>query len=176
MTKSHRIVYFLKPLLFRLVDEDTLNSFGRNRIDLMLEGLERTTIITDVRSTDVCNSFISLAQSKHKSPLSVAENSRIDKYTAKLVSLNAETHTHYDLCPFVFSVHGMLGPPALSLLDDFVEIVKLHTGRFFDKIFWQNRIVFSTVKAVVPLLSSALLSLCRFYEGKTSSQLFLADL
>ncbi|KAL0215680.1 hypothetical protein P9112_007864 [Eukaryota sp. TZLM1-RC] len=44
MSKSHRIVSYLKPLLSRLVDEDTLNSFGRNRGDLMLEGLEGTTI------------------------------------------------------------------------------------------------------------------------------------
>ncbi|KAL0224440.1 hypothetical protein P9112_003830 [Eukaryota sp. TZLM1-RC] len=34
-------------------------------------------------------------------------------------------------------------------------------------MFWRNRIVFSIFKGVVPLLSSALLSLGRFYEGKT---------
>ncbi|KAL0218641.1 hypothetical protein P9112_004294 [Eukaryota sp. TZLM1-RC] len=139
----------------------------------MLEGLDGTTIITDPRSTDVCNnSFIPLAQSKHKNPLSVAENSKIDKYRAKLASLNAESHTHYVLCPFAFSLHRTLGPLALSLLDDYVEIVKQRTGRIFDKTFWQNRIVFSIVKGVVSLLSSALLFFGRFYEGKTSSQFF----
>ncbi|KAL0208848.1 hypothetical protein P9112_011435 [Eukaryota sp. TZLM1-RC] len=81
MSKSNRIVSYLAPLLSRLVDVDTLNSFGRNRGDLMLESLEGTTIITDVRSTDVCNNcFIPLAQSKHKNPLSVAENSKINKF------------------------------------------------------------------------------------------------
>ncbi|KAL0223542.1 hypothetical protein P9112_002932 [Eukaryota sp. TZLM1-RC] len=177
MSVSHKIVSYLELLLSRLVDEDTLNSFGRNRGDLMLEGLDGTTIITDVRSTDVCNnSFKSLAQSNQKNPLNVAENSKIDKYEAKLVSLNAESHTHYVLCPFAFSLPGTLGPLALSFLDDFVEIVKKRTGKFFDKTFWQNRIVFSNFKGVVPLFSSALLSLGRFYEGKTSSQFLLADL
>ncbi|KAL0204798.1 hypothetical protein P9112_000105 [Eukaryota sp. TZLM1-RC] len=70
MSKPHTIVCYLEPLLSRSVDEDTLNSFGRNRDDLMLEGLEGTTIITDVRSTDVCNdSFIPMAQSKCKDSL-----------------------------------------------------------------------------------------------------------
>ncbi|KAL0220043.1 hypothetical protein P9112_005696 [Eukaryota sp. TZLM1-RC] len=177
MSQSHRIVSCLERLLSRLVDEDTLNSFGRNSGDLMLEGLEGPTIITDVRSTDVCNnSFIPLAQSKHKNRPSVDENSKIDKYKAKLLSLNAESYTHYVLCPFAFSLHGTLGPLALSFLDDFVEIVKQPTGRIFDKMFWQNRIVFSIFKGVVPLLSSALFSLGRFCEEKTFSRFFLADL
>ncbi|KAL0223721.1 hypothetical protein P9112_003111 [Eukaryota sp. TZLM1-RC] len=177
MSKSHKIVSYLESLLSSLVDEDTLNSFGRNRGDLMLEGLDGTTIITDVSSTDVGNnSFIPLAQSKHKNPLCVAENSKIDKYKARLVSLNAESHTHHVLCPFAFSSHGTLGPLALSFLDDFVQIVKQRTGRIFDKTFWQNRIVFSILKGVVSLLSSALLSLGRFYEGKTSSQFLLTAL
>ncbi|KAL0209786.1 hypothetical protein P9112_009870 [Eukaryota sp. TZLM1-RC] len=74
MSNSHIIASYLEPLLFRLVDEDTLNSFGRNRFDLMLKGLESTIIITDLRSTDVCNdSFIPMAQSKYRDPLTVSE-------------------------------------------------------------------------------------------------------
>ncbi|KAL0206220.1 hypothetical protein P9112_001527 [Eukaryota sp. TZLM1-RC] len=85
MSQSHRIVCYLEPLLPSLVDEDTLNSFGRNRGDLMLEDLEGTTIITDVRSTDVCNnSFIPMAQSKYRDPLTVFEKAKIDKHKAKL--------------------------------------------------------------------------------------------
>ncbi|KAL0223323.1 hypothetical protein P9112_002713 [Eukaryota sp. TZLM1-RC] len=109
MSKSHRIVSYLEPLLSRLVDEDSLNSFGRNRGDLMLEGLEGITIITDVGSTDVCNDyFIPMAQSKNRNPLTVSEKAKIDKYKAKLLSLNAESHTHYVLCPFAVSLHGTL--------------------------------------------------------------------
>ncbi|KAL0205185.1 hypothetical protein P9112_000492 [Eukaryota sp. TZLM1-RC] len=134
MSKSHRIVSYLGPLLSRLVDEDTLNSFGRNRGHLMLEGLEGITIITDVTSTDVCNdSFIPMAQLKYRDPLTVSEKAKIDKYKAKLLSLNAESHTHYVLCPFAVSLHGTLEPLALSFLDDFVEIVKQRTGRVFGK-------------------------------------------
>ncbi|KAL0223671.1 hypothetical protein P9112_003061 [Eukaryota sp. TZLM1-RC] len=122
MSKSHKIVSYLEPLLSRLVDEDILNSFGRNRGDLMLERLVGTTIINDVTSTDVCNnSSIPLGQSKHKNMLSVPENSKIDKYKANLRSLNAETHTHYFLCSVAFSPHGFLGAIAFSFLDDFME-------------------------------------------------------
>ncbi|KAL0214705.1 hypothetical protein P9112_006889 [Eukaryota sp. TZLM1-RC] len=143
----------------------------------MLEPLKGTIIITDVRSTDMCyNSFIPLAHSKSKNLLSVVENTKIAKYKAKLLSLNAELHTHYVLCPFVFSLHGTLGPHVLFFLDDFVKIVKQRTGRIFNKTFWQNRIVFCIFKSAVPLLSSAFLSLGRFYEGKASSRFFLADL
>ncbi|KAL0225638.1 hypothetical protein P9112_012962 [Eukaryota sp. TZLM1-RC] len=104
MSKSHRIVSYLEPLLSRLVDEDTFR-------------LEGTTIITDVRSTDVCNdSFIPMAQSKYRDPLTVSEKAKIDKYKAKLLSLNADSHTHYVLCPFAVSLHGTLGPLALLCL------------------------------------------------------------
>ncbi|KAL0223169.1 hypothetical protein P9112_002559 [Eukaryota sp. TZLM1-RC] len=83
MSKSHKIVSYLETLLSHLVDEDTLNYFGRNRGDLMLGGLEGTIIITDVRSTDLFNvSFIPMAQSKYKDPLSVSEKAKIDKYKA----------------------------------------------------------------------------------------------
>ncbi|KAL0216167.1 hypothetical protein P9112_008351 [Eukaryota sp. TZLM1-RC] len=177
MSKSHRIVFNLESLLSRLVDEDTLNSFGRNRGDLMLEVLEGTTIITDVRSTDVGNdAFIPMARSKYRDPLTVSEKAKIDKYKAKLLSLNAESHTHYVLCPLAVSPHGTLGPLALFFLDDFVEIVKQRTGKVFGKCLWQNSIVSSIFKGVVPLSSSALLSLGRVYERKTSSPFFLADL
>ncbi|KAL0213721.1 hypothetical protein P9112_005905 [Eukaryota sp. TZLM1-RC] len=166
----------LEPLLSRLVDEDTLNSFGRNRGDLMHEGLHGTTMITDVRSTDMCKStFIPLAQLKHKNPLSVAENTKIDKYKAKLVSLSAESQTHYVFCPFAFSLHGTLRRPCLSFLDDFGEIVKQRMERIFDKIFVADRIAFSIFKGVVPLLSSALLSRGRFYEARTFNQFLLDD-
>ncbi|KAL0218677.1 hypothetical protein P9112_004330 [Eukaryota sp. TZLM1-RC] len=148
MSKSYTIVFFLEPLLSRLVDEDTLNSFGRNRDDLMFEGLEGTTIITDVESTVVCNNpVIPLAQSKHKNPLSVAQNSEIDKYKAKLL-LNAESHTHYVLCTFAFSLHGALIPLALSFLDDFVEIVKQRTKRIFDKTFYRTELYFQFSKVL----------------------------
>ncbi|KAL0214621.1 hypothetical protein P9112_006805 [Eukaryota sp. TZLM1-RC] len=141
MSKSHRIVSYLEPLLSHLVDEGTLNSFGRNRGDLTFQRLEGTTSITHVRSTDMCNNFfLPLAQSKYKNPLSVAENTAL--INIKLLSLNAESHSHYVLCPFAFSLHGTLGPLALFFLDDFLKIVKQRTGRIFHKMFWPNRIVF----------------------------------
>ncbi|KAL0219250.1 hypothetical protein P9112_004903 [Eukaryota sp. TZLM1-RC] len=79
-SKSLKIVSYLKALLSCLVDENTLNSCGRNRGDLLLGGLQGTTMITNVRPTDLWNiSFIPLTQSKHKNPLSVAKNIKIDK-------------------------------------------------------------------------------------------------
>ncbi|KAL0214798.1 hypothetical protein P9112_006982 [Eukaryota sp. TZLM1-RC] len=131
-SNSHRIISYIAPALSRLNGEDTLNLFGRNRGDLTFEDLEGTTIITDVITIDVCNdSLIPMAQLKYKGFLFVSNKAKNDKYKAKLLSLNAESHTHYVLCPFAVSFHGSLRPLAFS----FVEIVKQRTGRFF----WQKQ-------------------------------------
>ncbi|KAL0226822.1 hypothetical protein P9112_014146 [Eukaryota sp. TZLM1-RC] len=135
----------------------------------MLEGLESTTIITDVRSTEVCNdSFIPMAQSKYRDPLTVSEKAKIDKHKAKLLSLNAESHTHYVLCPFAVSLHGTLGPFALSFLDDFVEIVKQRTGRIFGKteLYFQfSKVLFPYYFQLCYLLDTFIKEKSRVYSS-----------
>ncbi|KAL0216274.1 hypothetical protein P9112_008458 [Eukaryota sp. TZLM1-RC] len=75
----------------------------------------------------------------------------------------------YNLYPFVFSLFGSLAPTALRFLDDFEMIVKRRTGRNFNRLFWQNRIVFSIFKGMLKMVSDALLSLGSHYERVASS-------
>ncbi|KAL0224338.1 hypothetical protein P9112_003728 [Eukaryota sp. TZLM1-RC] len=57
-------------------------------------------------------------------------------------SVNENSHPQYNLCPFVFSLLGSLGKAAMAFLEDFVVVVKERTGRIFNRVYWQNRIVF----------------------------------
>ncbi|KAL0213432.1 hypothetical protein RCL1_007058 [Eukaryota sp. TZLM3-RCL] len=167
MAKSYRIESFLEPVLSKLVDVIEKSTFGGSRGDLLVPGIDGSTIIIDVRSSDVCNDVnLKLANSNLSDPLSEAENQKFAKYLTKINCLNSLSHTNYLLCPFVFSLFGSLGKVALSFLHDFAEIVEKRTGRIFDVRFWTNRIVFAIFKGMVSLVSNSHLSLGKYYEER----------
>ncbi|KAL0210788.1 hypothetical protein P9112_009086 [Eukaryota sp. TZLM1-RC] len=175
MFKVYKIESVVEPLLSNLADESDRNSFGDNRGDVLVPGLEGSMIIIDVRSTDVSNSSNEKLAQSYNSPLRRVEEAKIIKYTEKINNLNSNSHTHYILCPFAFSLFGTLGKTALSFLDDFSSIVKNRTGRIFDRTFWQNRIVFSIFKGMHSLVSSWLLSLEKFYEENAVRKFSIVD-
>ncbi|KAL0210841.1 hypothetical protein P9112_009139 [Eukaryota sp. TZLM1-RC] len=173
--KCYKIESFLEPLLSNLADESDRNSFGDNRGDVLVPGLDGSMIIIDVRSTDVSNSSNEKLAQSYNSPLRRAEETKIIKYTEKINNLNSNSHAQYILCPFAFSLFGTLGKAALSFLDDFSSIVNNGTGRIFDRTFWQNRIVFSIFKGMYSLVSSSLLSLGKFYEERAVGKFSIVD-
>ncbi|KAL0227232.1 hypothetical protein P9112_014556 [Eukaryota sp. TZLM1-RC] len=77
MWKSHRIKFFLEPLMSNLFDtEDDFHK--NNRGNVKLPGLDGSFILLDVRSVDPCNaSNERLASSEIHNPLSNAENFKI---------------------------------------------------------------------------------------------------
>ncbi|KAL0226425.1 hypothetical protein P9112_013749 [Eukaryota sp. TZLM1-RC] len=75
------------------------------------------------------------------------------------------SHVQYNLCPFVFFLLGSLGNAAMVFLEDFVVVVKERTGRIFNRVYWQNRIVFSIFKGMVKLISDSLSSFVKFSES-----------
>ncbi|KAL0206132.1 hypothetical protein P9112_001439 [Eukaryota sp. TZLM1-RC] len=168
MCKSHRIESFLEPLLSNLFDAE--NDFHKNnRGDVILPGLDGSFILLDVMSVDPCNaSNERLVNSEIHNPLSNAENFKFKKYNEPLSKLASLQHAKYNLYPFVFSLFGSLAPTALRFLDDFEMIVKRRTGRNFNRLFWQNRIVFSIFKGMLKMVSDALLSLGSHYERVAS--------
>ncbi|KAL0216244.1 hypothetical protein P9112_008428 [Eukaryota sp. TZLM1-RC] len=109
-------------------------------------------------------------------PLSNAENFKFKKYNEPLSKLASLQHAKYNLYPFVFSLFGSLAPTALRFLDDFEMIVKRRTGRNFNRLFWQNRIVFSIFKGMLKMVSDALLSLGSHYERVASSVFVLGEM
>ncbi|KAL0205683.1 hypothetical protein P9112_000990 [Eukaryota sp. TZLM1-RC] len=176
MCKSHRIESFLEPLLSNLFDaEDDFHK--NNRGDVILPGLDGSFILLDVMSVDPCNaSNERLVNSEIHNPLSNAENFKFKKYNEPLSKLASLQHAKYNLYPFVFSLFGSLAPTALRFLDDFEMIVKRRTGRNFNRLFWQNRIVFSIFKGMLKMVSDALLSLGSHYERVASSVFVLGEM
>ncbi|KAL0226557.1 hypothetical protein P9112_013881 [Eukaryota sp. TZLM1-RC] len=123
-------------------------------------------------SVDPCNaSNERLVNSEIHNPLSNTENFKIKQYNKPLSKLSSHQHAKCNLYPFVFSLFGSLAPTAICFLADFELIVKRRTNRNFNRLFWQNRIVFSIFKGMLKVVSDALLSLGSHYE-RVASRLF----
>ncbi|KAL0204792.1 hypothetical protein P9112_000099 [Eukaryota sp. TZLM1-RC] len=177
MCKSYRIEFFLEPLLSNLFHDDDDDFHKNNRGDVILPGLDGTFILVDVKSVDPCNvSNERLANSEIHNPLSNAENLKIKKYNELLYKLSTQKHAKYNLYPFVFFLFGSLAPTAIRFLEDFEMIVKRKTNRNFNRIFWQNRIVFFAFKGMLKMVSDAMLSLGSHYQRVTSSCFVLGEI
>ncbi|KAL0214106.1 hypothetical protein P9112_006290 [Eukaryota sp. TZLM1-RC] len=174
MCKSYRVDSFLEPLLSKLILDDpnidstryNRASMGLTRGDLVVPGLNGSFTILDAMSIDPCNSsnehFIN---SDVNNPLLAGEKYKIAKYAKPISSVNENSHAQYNLCPFVFSLLGSLGKAAMAFLEDFVVVVKERTGRIFNRVYWQNRLVFSIFKGMVTLISDSLSSFGKFSES-----------
>ncbi|KAL0206405.1 hypothetical protein P9112_001712 [Eukaryota sp. TZLM1-RC] len=55
-----------------------------------------------------------------------------------------------------------LDKAVMAFLEDFKVDVKERTGRIFNRVYWQNRIVFSIFKGMVKLISDSLSSFGKF--------------
>ncbi|KAL0225810.1 hypothetical protein P9112_013134 [Eukaryota sp. TZLM1-RC] len=164
MCKSHRIESFLEPLLSNLYDtEDDFHN--NNRGDVIIPGLDGSFTLLDVMSVDRCNvSNERLANSEIHYPRSNAENFKIKKYNEPLSQLSSQQHAKFNLYPFLFSLFGSLASTAIRFSADFEIIVKRKTNRNFNRLFCQNRIVFSIFKGMLKMVSDGLLSLGSHYE------------
>ncbi|KAL0215155.1 hypothetical protein P9112_007339 [Eukaryota sp. TZLM1-RC] len=128
-------------------------------------------------SVDACNvSSERLANSENHNPLSNAENFKIKKYNEPLSKLSSQQHAKYNLYPFVVSLFGSLAPTAIRFLADFEMIVKRRTNRNFNRLFWQNRIVYSIFKGMLKMVSDVLLSLESHYERVAYSCFVLREM
>ncbi|KAL0207932.1 hypothetical protein P9112_010519 [Eukaryota sp. TZLM1-RC] len=166
MCRSYRVYSFSEPLFAKLIldnpntDSTHYNraSMGLTRGDLVVPGLNCSFTILDEMSIDPCNSSDEhLINSDVNNPLLAGEKYKIAKYAKPISSINENSHAQYNLCPFVFSLLGSLGEAAMAFLEDFVVVVKERTGRIFNLVYWQNRIVFSIFKGMVKLISDSLL-------------------
>ncbi|KAL0206081.1 hypothetical protein P9112_001388 [Eukaryota sp. TZLM1-RC] len=174
MCKSYRVDSFLEPLLSKLILDDpnidstryNRASMGLTRGDLVVPGLNGSFTILDAMSIDPCNSSNEhLINSDVNNPLLAGEKYKIAKYAKPISSINENSHAQYNLCPFVFSLLGSLDKAAMAFLENFVVVVKERTGRIFNRVYWQNRIVFSIFKGMVKLISDSLSSFGKFSES-----------
>ncbi|KAL0223669.1 hypothetical protein P9112_003059 [Eukaryota sp. TZLM1-RC] len=176
MCKSHRIESFLEPLWSNLFDaEDDFHK--NNRGDVILPGVDGSFILMDVMSVDPCNAANErLANYGIHNPLSNAENFKTKTYNEPLSKLTSQQHAKYNLYPFVFSLFGSPAPTVIRFLADFEMIVKRKTKKNFNRLIWQNRIMFSMFKGMLKMVSDALLSLESHYERVASSCRVLGEM
>ncbi|KAL0208928.1 hypothetical protein P9112_011515 [Eukaryota sp. TZLM1-RC] len=153
-----------------------LASMGLTRGDLVVPGLNGSFTILDAMSIDPCNSSNEhLINSEVNNPLLAGEKYKIAKYAKLISSVNENSHTQYNLCPFVFSLLESLGKAAMAFLEDFVVVVKERTGRIFNRVYWQNRIVFSIFKGMVKLISDSLSPFGKFCESLAINRCDVGD-
>ncbi|KAL0206830.1 hypothetical protein P9112_012541 [Eukaryota sp. TZLM1-RC] len=125
--------------------------------DLVVPGLNGCFTFLDTMSINPCNSSNEhLINSDVNNPLFVGQKYKIAKFAKFISSVNENSHAQNNLCPFVLSLLGSLGKAAMAFLDDFVVVAKERTGRNFNRVYWQNRIVFSIFKGMVKLISDSL--------------------
>ncbi|KAL0226936.1 hypothetical protein P9112_014260 [Eukaryota sp. TZLM1-RC] len=174
MCNSYRVDSFLEPLLSKLIlDDPNIDSkrynrafMGLTRGDLVVPGTNGSFTILDAMSTHPCNSSNEhVINSDVNNPLFAGEKNKVAKYAKPFSSVNENSHAQYNLCPFVFSLLGFLGMAAMVFLEDFFEVVKERTGRIFNRVYWQNRIVFSIFKGMVKLISGSLSFFGKFSES-----------
>ncbi|KAL0205996.1 hypothetical protein P9112_001303 [Eukaryota sp. TZLM1-RC] len=89
----------------------------------------------------------------------------LNALTKPISSINENSHAQYNLYPFVFSLLVSSGNSAMIFLEDFVVVVEERTGRIFNRVDWQNRIVFSIFKGMLKLTSDPESSFGKFPES-----------
>ncbi|KAL0205084.1 hypothetical protein P9112_000391 [Eukaryota sp. TZLM1-RC] len=144
---------------------------GLTRGDLVVPGLNGSFTILDAMFIDPCNSSNEhLINSDVNNSFLTGEKYKIAKYAKPISSISKHSHAQYNLCPFVFSLLGSLGEAAMAFLEDFVVVVKERTKRIFNRVYWQNRIVFIIFKGIAKLISDSLSSFGKFSESRDPSK------
>ncbi|KAL0213828.1 hypothetical protein P9112_006012 [Eukaryota sp. TZLM1-RC] len=139
---------------------------GLTKGDLVDLGLSANFTISDTMFIDPCNStdkhFIN---SDVNNRLLTGEKSKATENAKLISSVIENSHAQYNLCPFGLSLRGSLGITPLAFLEDFRVVAKEKTNRIFNRVYWQNRIVFSIYNGVVKLISASLSSFGKFSES-----------
>ncbi|KAL0215724.1 hypothetical protein P9112_007908 [Eukaryota sp. TZLM1-RC] len=86
MCKSFNIEAFIAPLVRWLSSDQTDDSFGKRRADLVAPGIDGVLNVVDVVSVDVCKNSAARLVYSADSALSNAEKKKIKKYEEPLAS------------------------------------------------------------------------------------------
>ncbi|KAL0214282.1 hypothetical protein P9112_006466 [Eukaryota sp. TZLM1-RC] len=130
------------PLVRKLSSDQTDDSFGKKRADLVAPGIDGVLNVVDVVSVDVCKNSAARLVYSADSPLSNAEKNEINKYEEPLAQLGRVEHVKYQFVPFAISLFGNIGPSGLHFLENFKKVLLNRSGKTMNSTFWLNRIVF----------------------------------
>ncbi|KAL0208020.1 hypothetical protein P9112_010607 [Eukaryota sp. TZLM1-RC] len=138
---------------------------GLTRGDFVVVGLNCGFTVLNALSIDPSNSsnehFIS--SNVHKSVFA-GKIYKTAKYAKSISSVNENSPAQYNF-PFVFSLLASIGQAAMAFFENFNVVVEGRTGRIFNRVYWQNRTVFSTFEGMEILTSHSLSSFGKFSES-----------
>ncbi|KAL0216348.1 hypothetical protein P9112_008532 [Eukaryota sp. TZLM1-RC] len=123
MCKSFNIEAFIEPLVHKLSSDQTDDSFGKRRADLVAPGIDGVLNVVDVVSVDVCKNSAARLVYSADSPLSNAEKKKIKKYEEPLAQIGRVEHVKYQFVPFAISLFGNIGPSGLHFFENFKKSV-----------------------------------------------------
>ncbi|KAL0227168.1 hypothetical protein P9112_014492 [Eukaryota sp. TZLM1-RC] len=175
MCKSFNIEAFIEPLVRKLSSDQTDDSFGKRRADLVAPGIDGVLNVVDVVSVDVCKNSAARLVYSADSPLSNAEKKKIKKYEEPLAQLGRVEHVKYQFVPFAISLFGNIGPSGLHYLENFKKVLLNRSGKTMNSTFWLNRIVFCIFKSIPTMISKALLAIGVEYERNAVSRFSNSD-
>ncbi|KAL0214280.1 hypothetical protein P9112_006464 [Eukaryota sp. TZLM1-RC] len=128
MCKSFNTEAFIEPLVRKLSSDQTDDSFGKRRADLVAPGIDGVLNVVDVVSVDVCKNSAARLMYSADSPLSNAEKKKIKKYEEPLAQLGRVEHVKYQFVPFAISLFGNIGPSGLHFLENFKKVLLNRSG------------------------------------------------
>ncbi|KAL0205801.1 hypothetical protein P9112_001108 [Eukaryota sp. TZLM1-RC] len=175
MCKSFNIEAFIEPLVRKLSSDQTDDSFGKRRADLVAPGIDGVLNVVDVVSVDVCKNSAARLVYSADSPLSNAEKKKIKKYEEPLAQLGRVEHVKYQFVPFAISLFGNIGLSGLHFFGNFKKVLLNRSGKTMNSTFWLNRIVFCIFKSIPTMISKALLAIGVEYERNAVSRFSYSD-
>ncbi|KAL0220075.1 hypothetical protein P9112_005728 [Eukaryota sp. TZLM1-RC] len=175
MCKSFNIEAFIEPLVRKLSSDQTDDSFGKRRADLVAPGIDGVLNVVDVVSVDVCKNSAARLVYSADSPLSNAEKKKIKKYEEPLAQLGRVEHVKYQFVPFAISLFGNIGLSGLHFFENFKKVLLNRSGKTMNSTFWLNRIVFCIFKSIPTMISKALLAIGVEYERNAVTRFSNSD-
>ncbi|KAL0226999.1 hypothetical protein P9112_014323 [Eukaryota sp. TZLM1-RC] len=106
---------FIEPLVRKLSPNQTDDSCGNRRANLVAPGINGVLNVVDVVSVEVCKNSVARLLSSADSPLFNAEKKKIKGYEEPLVQLGGVQHVKYQFVPFTISLFGNIGPSRLHI-------------------------------------------------------------
>ncbi|KAL0219288.1 hypothetical protein P9112_004941 [Eukaryota sp. TZLM1-RC] len=159
----------------KLSSDQTDDSFGKRRADLVAPGIDGVLNVVDVVSVDVCKNSAARLVYSADSPLSNPEKQKIKKYEEPLAQLGRVEHVKYQFVPFAISLFGNIGPSGLHFFENFKNVLLNRSGKTMNSTFWLNRIVFCIFKSIPTMISKALLAIGVEYERNAVSRFSNSD-
>ncbi|KAL0214803.1 hypothetical protein P9112_006987 [Eukaryota sp. TZLM1-RC] len=175
MCKCFNIEAFIEPLVRKLSSDQTDDSFGKRRADLVAPGIDGVLNVVDIVSVDVCKNSAARLVYSADSSLSNAEKKKIKKYEEPLAQLGRVEHVKYQFVPFAISLFGNIGPSGLHFFENFKKVLLNRSGKTMNSTFWINRIVFCIFKSIPTMISKALLAIGVEYERNAVSRFSNSD-